>query len=331
MAEKAGAIVPGFVDLQVNGTHGLDFSSADLTRSDCLRAFDFIRSAGTAAFLPTVITSPIDSLLHNLETIARASREYAHAESVAGIHLEGPFLDPSPGAIGAHNPEWVLPPDPGIFHRLQDAARGTIRVLTVSAGLAGVEALIADASAHGVVVSLGHQMAGYDAVRHAADAGASLLTHLGNGLPHQVGRHENPLLAGLAEDRLDAMLITDGHHLPDELVRLILRVKGIEHAIVVSDAAPVVGLPPGRHTTLGNVVEVTADGLVINPETGYLAGSGRTMLQCMNRLAEPGLVAYDELIAMGLFNPARVLGIDVAALPGPGVVFDRSARRFVLA
>ena len=331
MADRRSPVIPGFVDLQVNGTHGIDFSSPDLTRSDCLRAFDLIRSAGAAAFLPTVITSPIHSLLRNVETIARAARDYAHPESVAGIHVEGPFLDSAPGAIGAHNPEWVLAPDSSVFEKLQDAALGAIRVLTVSAGIEGVETLIADASSHGVVVSLGHQMAGYDAVRRAADAGATLLTHLGNGIPHQVGRHENPLLAGLAEERLDAMLITDGHHLPDELVRIILRIKGIEHAIVVSDAAPVVGLPSGRHTTLGNVVEVTPDGLVINPETGYLAGSGRTMLQCMNRLAETGLVAYDELITMGIRNPARALKMDVAALHGPGVIFDRSARRFVLA
>ena len=331
MADEHPDVIPGFVDLQVNGTHGIDFSASDLTRLDCLRAFDLIRNGGTAAFLPTIITSPLDVLLRNLETIARAAVDYEHSAAIAGIHLEGPFLDPTPGAIGAHNPEWVIPPDREVFDGLQDAALGTIRLLTVSAGMQGVEALIEHASLRGVAVSLGHQMAGYEAVRRAADAGSVLLTHLGNGLPHQVNRHENPLYAGLAEDRLCAMLITDGHHLPDELVGIILRVKGAENAIVVSDAAPVVGLPPGRHTTLGNVVEVTPDGLVINPETGYLAGSGRTMLQCMNHLARAGFIAYEDLLRMGIRNPARTLGIDVATLRGPGLAFDRSARQFVRA
>jgi N-acetylglucosamine-6-phosphate deacetylase len=329
MADTRSDIIPGFVDLQVNGTHGIDFSAPALTRADCLRAFDLIRRGGTAAFLPTVITSPLERLRHNLGTIARAAAEYAENGSVAGIHLEGPFLDPTPGAIGAHNPEWVLPPDTDVFDRLQDAAQGAIRLLTVSAGIDGVESLIRHATSRGVVVSLGHQMAGYDAVRRAADAGAALLTHLGNGLPHQVNRHENPLLAGLAEDRLDAMFIADGHHLPDELMRIILRIKGVEHAIVVSDAAPVAGLPPGRHTTLGNVVELTPDGLVINPENRYLAGSGRTMFQCMNHLADIGL-PEDDLVTIGSRNPARALGIDLERLDGPRVTYDRSARRYVL-
>ncbi|MFW5745827.1 MAG: N-acetylglucosamine-6-phosphate deacetylase, partial [Spirochaetota bacterium] len=256
-AEPDALAFPGFVDLQVNGTHGIDFSAEGLTGTECARAFAVIRDAGSAAFLPTVITAPEDRLRRNLGTIAAAARSFGHSGAVAGIHLEGPFLDPTPGAIGAHNPDWVLAPDPALFDRLQDAAEGMIRVLTVSAGVPGVEALIGHVAGQGVIVSLGHHMAGYEAVRRAADAGATMLTHLGNGVPHEVGRHDNPLLAGLAEERLAAGIIADGHHLPDELVRLIVRVKGAERVVLVSDAAPVAGLPPGRYTTLGNDVEVT--------------------------------------------------------------------------
>ncbi len=320
----------GFVDLQVNGAHGIDFSANGFTGADCERAFALVRDAGTAAFLPTVITSPLDRLRANLATIAAAVRDFAYPGAVPGIHLEGPFLDPTPGAIGAHNPEWVLPPDPVHFDRFQEAADGTIRVLTVSAGVPGVEALIEHVVAAGVVVSLGHQMAGYEAVRRAADAGASMLTHLGNGLPHEVGRHENPLLAGLAEDRLASGIIADGHHLPDELVRLIVRVKGTDRIVLVSDAAPVAGLPPGRYTTLGNEVEVTADGLVVNPKTRYLAGSGRTLLECANRLVRERVFAPDDVVRMGVANPARAIGIDARELDGPGVRFDPERGVFVV-
>jgi N-acetylglucosamine-6-phosphate deacetylase len=319
----------GFVDLQVNGMQGLDFSADGLSPDDCARAFAAIRAGGTAAFLPTVITAPLDRLRRNLATIAAAARAFPHRGAVAGIHLEGPFLDPTPGAIGAHNPDWVLPPEPALFDRLQEAADGTIRVLTVSAGLAGVEALIEHAAASGVLVSLGHSMGGYAEVRRAADAGATMLTHLGNGLPHEVGRHENPLLAGLAEERLAAGIIADGHHLPDELVCLIVRVKGTEGTILVSDAAPVAGLPPGRYTTLGNEVEVTADGLVVNPRTRYLAGSGRTLMQCVNRLAGSRLFAPGDLVRMSVVNPARIIGVDPADLDGPGVRFDQTRDTFV--
>lgn len=321
----------GFVDLQVNGAHGVDFSADGLTGSDCARAFGRIRDAGTAAFLPTVITSPPERLARNLGLIAAAARSFGHSGAVAGIHLEGPFLDPTPGAIGAHNPDWVLPPDPALFDRLQDAAGGMIRVLTVSAGVPGVEALIEHAAAQGVLVSLGHHMAGYEAVRRAADAGAAMLTHLGNGLPHEVGRHENPLLAGLAEDRLAAGIIADGHHLPDELVRLIVRVKGAERVVLVSDAAPLAGLPAGRYTTLGNEVEVTAGRLVVNPRTRYLAGSGRTLLECANHAVGAGTLTPSDAVRMGVDNPARMIGVDQDELDGPGVLFDAERRAFVTA
>ena len=321
----------GFVDLQVNGAHGVDFSADGLTGSDCARAFARIRDAGTAAFLPTVITSPPERLARNLGLIAAAARSFGHSGAVAGIHLEGPFLDPTPGAIGAHNPDWVRPPDPALFDRLQDAAEGMIRVLTVSAGVPGVEALIEHAAAQGVLVSLGHHIAGYEAVRRAADAGAAMLTHLGNGLPHEVGRHENPLLAGLAEERLTAGVIADGHHLPDELVRLIVRVKGAERVVLVSDAAPLAGLPAGRYTTLGNEVEVTADGLVVNPRTRYLAGSGRTLLECANHAVGAGTLTPSDAVRMGVDNPARMIGVDPDGLDGPGVLFDAERRAFVTA
>ncbi len=225
----------------------------------------------------------------------------------------------------------MLAPDPALFDRLQEAAEGMIRVLTVSAGVPGVEALIEHAAAQGVLVSLGHHMAGYDAVRLAADAGAAMLTHLGNGLPHEVGRHENPLLAGLAEERLTAGVIADGHHLPDELVRLIVRVKGSDRVVLVSDAAPVAGLPAGRYTTLGNEVEVTADGLVVNPRTRYLAGSGRTLLECANHAVGAGALTPSDAVRMGVENPARMIGLDPDGLDGPGVLFDAERRAFVTA
>jgi N-acetylglucosamine-6-phosphate deacetylase len=179
-----------------------------------------------------------------------------------------------------------------------------------------------------VVVALGHHTAGYAAVRRAADAGATLLTHLGNGVPHDINRHENPIFAGLADDRLAATLIADGHHLPDELLDLFVGVKGIRRSILVSDAAPVAGLPAGRYSNFGVEVEVTDDGLVVNPRTRYLAGSGRTLLQCVNRLAAAGRYGANDLTKLALHNPAAMLGMDVSGLDGPGLVYDPIARRF---
>ena len=325
----AGSPIPGFVDLQVNGAYGVDFSDGPLDESACERAFERILAPahGTAAFLPTLITSPMDRLVHNLRLIARVRARPAFRNRVPGIHLEGPFLDPTPGAIGAHNPEWVLPPDPRAFDRLQEAADGRIRILTVAAGMSGAEELIRHAVSAGVVVSLGHHLGGYEAVARARDAGATLLTHLGNGIPHAIARHDNPVYAGLMTAGLTAMVITDGSHLPDPLIELILSVKGIASSIVTSDASPVAGLPPGVYETLGSRVELTAAGRVVNRETGYLAGSGSFMLDCVNHLAGLGHPEAD-LVTLGLTNPARAIGLDPEQLEGPGVVFDAAARRF---
>lgn len=321
--------IPGFVDLQINGWGGVDFSSENLARADCARAFDAIRRTGTAAFLPTVITGPAARLSRGLATLAAARGELADATAVPGIHLEGPFLDPTPGAIGAHDPQWVRSPDPRLFDELQEAAAGKIRLLTVAAGLPGVGELIAHAVRAGVIVAIGHSMGGYEAVRQATDAGATMLTHLGNGMPHEVGRHENPLLAGLAEERLTAGIITDGHHLPADLARLILRVKGAGRTVIVSDAAPVAGLAPGRHSNLGNDVELTAAGLVVIPTTRYLAGSGLSLTECADRAVSRLGFSAADVVSGAFANPAELLGIDPASLDGPGLQFDPATGVFV--
>src|SRR5690606_3659209 len=144
----------------------------------------------------------------------------------------------------------------------------------------------------------------------AADAGAISLTHLGNALPPLLPRHDHPVFAGLNEDRLIAMMISDGHHLPEVLMRLILKVKGYDRTIIVSDAAPIAGLPPGEYETLGNKVVLEECGRIWNPQTERLVGSPSCMNDCMNVLADLG-VPEDALVRMGYINPLRYLGINL--------------------
>jgi len=300
-------ILPGFVDLQVNGWHGVDFSAAGLTETVFAEACRGVLSSGVVAFLPTLITSERAVYESNLPVIARVMQSSEFAGRLLGVHIEGPFISPEDGARGAHPLQSVMAPDPVFLDRLIQLSDGNIKLLTVAAELKGVKELIELAAAEGICVALGHQMAGSEEVRDAAAAGATALTHLGNGVPATVNRHENPVWAGLAADDLTAMLITDGLHLPATLIKIVLRVKGFQRVVVVSDATALTGLPPGKYQMFGSDVVLSESGRLYNPVTGYLAGSGSTMLQCMNYLASLKILTWKELMQIGYTNPVQLI------------------------
>lgn len=296
---------PGWVDLQVNGHHGVDFNSPELTEDQFLRAADELLEAGTAVFLPTLITGPMELYRRNSQVIRRAVERGGLQKAVPGLHLEGPFL--SGRGIGSHNPQWLQLPTRDSLCALHEATGGFIRLLTMSAESPSLAEGIHAARELGIHVSVGHHMAGYAQVRAAADAGAKALTHLGNACPNLVGRHENPLLAGLAEDRLTAMVISDGHHLPPELLRIILKVKGPRKVIVTSDASDATGMPPGPIRILGNDAILEPSGRLYNPEKQCLVAAACTMQRCMDFLESLNLLTEEELLWVGRENALRLL------------------------
>ena len=322
--------IPGFVDLQVNGFVGVDFSSPELTDESFIHACRTLLERGTAAFLPTIITSPLEVYAHNLPILARGIALPEFTGRLPGIHLEGPFISPQPGAVGAHNPAWVRPPDLDLLQQLYRWSEGALRLVTLAAELPGAETLARWAAGQGLVVSIGHTLASPDDLERLSQAGARALTHLGNGLPHVLPKFANPLMAGLSDDRYTAMLIGDGHHLPDGVLRVMLRAKGLSRALIVSDAAPVAGLPPGRYFTLGNEAILEASGRFHNPTKGVLVGSSATLLQCMNHLASLGFLSLEELLRLGFYHPLHLLGLDPAQLPASKgrLCFDEALRQF---
>ncbi len=293
-------------DLQVNGYLGVGFSDPDLTEAGIRATFDSYLAL-VDGFLPTVVTSPEEVYRRNLPLLAKAMAEPAYAARVPGLHLEGPFISPEPGAVGAHCPRSVRDPDPALFERLLDYADGRIKLLTIAAERPGSDALCRHAVAAGITVSLGHQMARYDDLCRLRDAGARLLTHLGNGMPNTVPRHDNSLLAGLAVDGLDPMIITDGHHLPDHVIKVILDHVGCGRAIVTSDASRLAGLPAGHYRDGENQVVIEPDGKLWNPEVGCLVGSSAHLGQCADRLRQLGYSEAD-LTALTDTNPRRAVG-----------------------
>jgi len=321
--------IPGLVDLQVNGYKGVDFSSGDLRRDDFILACREMLEAGTTAFLPTMVTSPEAVYEHNLPIIAEAMELAEFRGRLLGVHIEGPFISAKVGTCGAHNAEWIRPPDIGLLDRLIGWADGKVKLLTIAAEPAGAEELARYAVSRGIAVALGHQEAQEEDLERLVRAGAVAITHLGNGVPAMLPRHNNPVWAGLAEDRLFATIITDGNHLPPSILKTIIRAKGPVLCIVISDATSLAGYEPGTYETLGHKVILEKNGRLHDPETGYMCGSSATMLKCMNHLASLDILSADELIAMGFHNPLSLIGLapnDVK--PGQAIFFDTERRVF---
>lgn len=301
----APSVPDGWVDLQVNGYMGVNFSAPGLTVEDVRLVTRELVSRGTAAYCPTLVTSALEDYASTLPVLARAMREPDLSPHLLGIHLEGPFL--SPMASGAHPPQHLRAPDVGLFDQWQAAAQGFIRLLTVAPELPGAETLIAHAASQGAVVSLGHHVADGATIARAVRAGARACTHLGNGIPNTLPRHPNPLWCQLADNKLVGMFITDGHHLSGDFVTVAWRAKGSDGFIVTSDVAPIAGLPPGDYETWGMAVVSEPGGRIALRAGGSLAGSSATMADCMRWLRGVVPLSDADALRVGRTNALRLL------------------------
>ena len=322
-------LAPTLCDLQVNGARGVGFNDPGLTADGVRTVADACRAGGVGLFLPTVITDSAEAIERAFRTLARAlDADPGLAAMVPGFHLEGPFLSPLDGYRGAHPAAHVRDPDADRFARWQDAAGGRIRLVTLAPERPGALPLIEKLTAAGVVVALGHTAADADTVTAAADAGARLVTHLGNGLPALLPRHANPLWAELADDRLLASVIADGHHLPAGVLRAVCKLKA-GGLILVSDASPLAGLPPGRYPLWGNDCEVSADGRVGLAGTPYLAGSGTLLGDCVATAVRLGVLSVEAAITAAAVRPRELLGLLVPEVtlgePAGLMLFDLTA------
>ncbi|MEI6167256.1 MAG: N-acetylglucosamine-6-phosphate deacetylase [bacterium] len=300
-------VVPdGWVDLQVNGHVGVDFSSPGLTVADVRRATVDLVKRGTAAYCPTIVTAELARYEENLPVLAAAMEEPDLQPHLLGVHLEGPFL--SLDGRGAHQAALLKKPDVQLLDHWLTLAKGHIALLTVAPEIEGAETLIRHAVTRGVVVLLGHHVADGASIDRAVRAGARGCTHLGNGIPNTLPRHPNPIWCQLAEDRLSALLITDGHHLPKEFVSVALRAKGLDRCIVTSDAAPIAGLPPGRYNWMGTELVSEPSGRIALANGSSLAGSSATMADCIAWLRSWSDLSEANMLRLGRDNPLRFLG-----------------------
>jgi N-acetylglucosamine-6-phosphate deacetylase len=302
----------GFVDLQVNGYAGHDLNGLTLDVATVRSLCQAMLKVGVTTFLPTLITAPEVRLIAALRTIREACAQHPEvAAMVAGIHVEGPHIAPEDGPRGAHPAADVRPPSFGEFDRWQQAAGGLIKLVTVSPHWSEAPAYIRHLVKAGVTVSLGHTSADAGQITSAVDAGATLSTHLGNGSHAMMNRRHNHLWPQLAEDRLAAMFIADGHHLTSAQLKAMLRAKGPGRALVVSDTVALGGLPAGKYQTpIGGKVELKADGfLAIDDGTGnYLAGAALPLTAAIPVLVNQVGLTFGEAVTLMTSAPGRIVG-----------------------
>src|SRR5262245_15879785 len=303
-------IAPGFIDIQINGYDGVDFNNSGASTEQIVEATRQLWRTGVTAFCPTIITESFDHISKCVSNLIRAADESPEfARAMIGIHVEGPFISPEDGPRGAHPKRHTRAPDWNEFQRWQDAARGRIRIVTLSPEWPGAIDFIERAAASGVVVAIGHTAATPPQIAGAARAGARISTHLGNGSHAKIDRHPNYIWEQLANDDLWASFIVDGHHLPPSVVKCFLRSKGVARSILVTDAIAAAGKPAGRYR-LGNVeVEVTPTRRVNLPGTPYLAGSVLEMHEAIAKTVQYSDATLDDALRMASANPAELLGV----------------------
>ena len=300
-------LVPGFVDMHIHGGAGHDVMESDLAALPAVE--QLLYRHGVTTYFPTTITAPIQATLDALGRLADAIEAAAknHRKDrarPAGIHLEGPFI--SHVRPGVHPTGDLLPPSLEIFERLWNASHGHIKVITIAPELDGASTLIAEAARRGICVSLGHSDANLEQARSGVAAGARHATHTFNAM-RPLG-HRDPGILGLAlaDDRLSAEIIADGVHVDPLMVRLFLRAKGGDSAVLVTDATAATGMPDGQYR-LGSLVVEVKDGKCLSH--GKLAGSVLTLDQAVRNIVRFANYDLQGAVRLATLNPARTTGL----------------------
>ncbi|MBI5425795.1 MAG: N-acetylglucosamine-6-phosphate deacetylase [Opitutae bacterium] len=301
----------GFFDLQVNGFGGVDFQRDELTAAELGVAVKRLRQFRTSRILLTLITDDVERMCRKLERIERWCRaDPTVAETIVGYHLEGPWLRPEPGFCGAHDPRRMCDPTVRDLERLLAAGGGRVRLVTLAPELPGATETIAHAVQRGVRVSAGHTDADDRDIDRAIAAGLSLCTHVGNGVPAQLHRHDNIIQRLLARDELTAIFIPDGIHVPRAVLKNFVRAKPRDKVWFTTDCMAAAGAGPGRYTLGALTTEVGADGIVRQPgQASAFAGSSLTMDAAYRNVRE--FLGWSEAEAMAACSTrvAEALGL----------------------
>ena len=298
-------LIPGLTDLHFHGCKGEDFS--DATPEGLQIMADYELSRGVTQICPAGMTLGEDQLTRICQNAAHHRSHNTGGAELVGLHLEGPFL--CKAKKGAQNEAFLHDPDPVMLHRLQEAAEGLVKLVTLAPEQPGSREFIRGALADGVTVSLGHTTADYDTALAAYQAGARQATHLFNAMPPFT--HRAPGVVGAAFDSpaVNVELISDGVHIHPSVVRAVFQLFGRDRVILISDSLRATGMPDGRYPFGGQEIEVHGNRATMAGDPNTLAGSVSDLMACMKTAVSFGIPLADAVTAAAV-NPARVLGID---------------------
>lgn len=297
-------VIPGLTDLHFHGCVGEDFS--DATPDGLQKMADYELSRGVTQICPAGMTLGEDQLTRICQNAAAHRAKNPGGAELVGLHLEGPFL--CKAKKGAQNEAFLHDPDPAMLHRLQQAAQGMVKLVTLAAEQPGALEFIRSAQEDGITVSLGHTTADYDTACAAYEAGARQATHLFNAMPPFT--HRAPGVVGAAFDhpQVKVELISDGVHIHPSVVRAVFQLFGAGRVILISDSLRATGMPDGRYPFGGQEIEVHGNRATMADDPNTLAGSVSDLMACMRSAVSFGIPLHDAVRAAAV-NPAQVLGV----------------------
>ncbi len=300
----------GFFDLQVNGYAGADFNSDELSGDDLHRACAALESEGVGGILATIITDRLDVMESRLRRLVELREADPLVKRlIAGLHIEGPFLNETAGFRGAHPPDAIVPANIEAAKRLLDAGGGLARIVTLAPERDEGFQVTRFLAQQKVRVAAGHCDASLDELERACDAGLSVFTHLGNGCPMTMQRHDNIIQRALSlSERLWLCFIADGVHVPFFALKNYLRAAGFHRCLIVTDAIAPAGLGPGRYTLGRWKLNIGPDMVARAPDGSHLVGAAITMKQSAANLSAHLGWSPQEIAVLCSLNPRRALG-----------------------
>ena len=301
----------GYVDLQVNGYADVDFNADELSAERVAAVCRRLKGVGVAGILATVITADLDAMCRRLANICRVrDSDAAISDMIWGVHIEGPFLNEEAGYIGAHPRECARPADVDAMQRLLEAAGGLTKIVTLAPERDPGNRVTTFLAGQGIRVAAGHCNSTLDELRASIDAGLSLFTHLGNGCPGLLPRHDNIIQRVISQaERLHIGFIADGVHVPFFALANYLKCCGIDRAFVVTDAIRGAGQGPGEYSIGSQRVVIDENLATWSADRSHLMGSAGTMSRSEENLRRA--LGFDERQIRQLLsdNPRTILGL----------------------
>jgi len=300
VSEPGTIVAPGFIDLHVHGAQGRDFMDGTLESLQTIS--ETLARHGTTSFLPTTLSAPDSDIEVALRGFAQHRSKITDGAVPTGIHMEGPFLNPS--CRGTHDARYLKRADISAFRRFREVSGGCILKMTVAPEMDEGFALIREATEAGIQVSIGHSDATVEQARAAVEAGARHATHTFNAMRPFHQREPGILGQVLTDDRVFAEVICDGIHVHATALRLLLRSKGVDRTVLITDGLSAVDMPDGRYP-LGNKIIVLERGGECRDLEGRLAGSTLTLDRAVRNLVHWFDVPLHEALTVASATPAR--------------------------